>query len=236
MRLSLWSDGLVHKSLDAHQMAYLTVAYDWILFQHRFYERFCNGEEIFYFCFDFLKYICGDEFSLLRQSSSLGESESNGSHKSEMNLNGKIFDTEFEDGPVKLVAHEQTGSFEHLCDMKDANGSSQIGNETMNNQKLFPSSVDESYPRAHSADDTCNGSNGIESAILPIEQTLNNVSLSEHISKTVLTRKAKLMEVRKLVIDAYKEAAILANEQQQTNPGFAASFLSHISRTFNLSK
>ena len=32
LRLSLWADGVAHKSLSAVEMVYLTLAYDWYLF------------------------------------------------------------------------------------------------------------------------------------------------------------------------------------------------------------
>lgn len=64
LRLSLWADGVIHQSLDAVQMLYLTVAYDWMLFGHHLSNRLGKGEEIMYFCFYFLKYLTSDEFSI----------------------------------------------------------------------------------------------------------------------------------------------------------------------------
>ena len=32
LRLSLWADGAIHKSLSAVEIVYLTLAYDWYLF------------------------------------------------------------------------------------------------------------------------------------------------------------------------------------------------------------
>ncbi|KAG0277262.1 Myotubularin- protein 14 [Linnemannia exigua] len=57
LRISLWADGEAHESLTAAEILYLTMGYDWFLFNQR-------GEDIFYFCFYFLKFIYGDEFSL----------------------------------------------------------------------------------------------------------------------------------------------------------------------------
>lgn len=65
VRLSLWADGLAHQSLSAEEMVYFTIAYDWFLYSHQFTSRIEKGEEIFYFCFDFLKYIESDEFSVI---------------------------------------------------------------------------------------------------------------------------------------------------------------------------
>lgn len=65
MRLSLWADGQIHQSLNAIQILYLTIAYDWFLFGHNLPDRLCKGEEIFFFCFYVLKHIMDDEFSTL---------------------------------------------------------------------------------------------------------------------------------------------------------------------------
>ncbi|XP_073500896.1 phosphatidylinositol-3,5-bisphosphate 3-phosphatase MTMR14 isoform X4 [Phyllobates terribilis] len=65
LRLSLWADGMVHSSLGPAEILYLTVAYDWFLFGHMLVDRLSKGEEIFFFCFNFLKHITSDEFSSL---------------------------------------------------------------------------------------------------------------------------------------------------------------------------
>ncbi|KAG9483525.1 hypothetical protein GDO78_009441 [Eleutherodactylus coqui] len=63
LRLSLWADGMVHSSLEPAEILYLTIAYDWYLFGHMLVDRLSKGEEIFFFCFNFLKHITSDEFS-----------------------------------------------------------------------------------------------------------------------------------------------------------------------------
>ncbi|XP_075039593.1 phosphatidylinositol-3,5-bisphosphate 3-phosphatase MTMR14 isoform X2 [Mixophyes fleayi] len=63
LRLSLWADGMVHSTLEPAEILYLTVAYDWFLFGHMLADRLSKGEEIFFFCFNFLKHITSDEFS-----------------------------------------------------------------------------------------------------------------------------------------------------------------------------
>lgn len=63
LRMSLWADGRAHASLSAVEMAYLTLAYDWYLFGHDLPSRLKAGEEILFFCFEFLKFISSDEFS-----------------------------------------------------------------------------------------------------------------------------------------------------------------------------
>lgn len=44
-------------------MLYFTIAYDWLLFGHNLRDRKNKGEDIFYFCFHFLKFVMGDEYS-----------------------------------------------------------------------------------------------------------------------------------------------------------------------------
>lgn len=71
LRISLWADGVIHTSLNAHQILYYTIAYDWMLFGHDLEDRLSKGEEIFFFCFYFLKHIHDEEFSIhLRHSRS----------------------------------------------------------------------------------------------------------------------------------------------------------------------
>ncbi|XP_018322608.1 myotubularin-related protein 14 isoform X2 [Agrilus planipennis] len=64
LRISLWADGVAHQSLDVHQIVYLTIAYDWMLFGHNLADRISKGEEIFLFCFYMLKHLSDDEFSI----------------------------------------------------------------------------------------------------------------------------------------------------------------------------
>uniref|UniRef100_A0A8C2UHZ5 Myotubularin related protein 14 n=2 Tax=Chinchilla lanigera TaxID=34839 RepID=A0A8C2UHZ5_CHILA len=66
LRLSLWADGLIHTSLKPAEILYLTVAYDWFLFGHMLVDRLSKGEEIFFFCFNFLKHITSEDFSVLK--------------------------------------------------------------------------------------------------------------------------------------------------------------------------
>ncbi|KAF9974063.1 Myotubularin- protein 14 [Actinomortierella ambigua] len=64
LRISLWADGEIHSSLSAAELLYLTIGYDWFLFNHLLADRSSKGEDIFYFCFYFLKFIYMDDFSL----------------------------------------------------------------------------------------------------------------------------------------------------------------------------
>eukprot|EP00730_Choanoeca_flexa_P019432 TRINITY_DN9492_c0_g1_i1.p1 TRINITY_DN9492_c0_g1~~TRINITY_DN9492_c0_g1_i1.p1 ORF type:complete len:660 (+),score=136.98 TRINITY_DN9492_c0_g1_i1:202-2181(+) len=70
LRLSLWADGVIHQSLNAEQILYLTVGYDWLLFGHMLPTRLNKGEEIFLFCFDFLQYITEDDYAFRTSTSS----------------------------------------------------------------------------------------------------------------------------------------------------------------------
>ncbi|XP_076870264.1 phosphatidylinositol-3,5-bisphosphate 3-phosphatase MTMR14 isoform X2 [Brachyhypopomus gauderio] len=67
LRLSLWADGAVHASLEPSEILYLTIAYDWFLFGHMLPDRLSKGEEIFFFCFNFLKHIVSEKFSVVRK-------------------------------------------------------------------------------------------------------------------------------------------------------------------------
>lgn len=78
LRLSLWADGLIHPSLGPVEILYLTVAYDWLLFGHDLKDRLAKGEEIFFFCFDFLKYITADEFAVGKRRHPSSDSSSGG--------------------------------------------------------------------------------------------------------------------------------------------------------------
>eukprot|EP00127_Corallochytrium_limacisporum_P006667 Clim_evm46s232 gene=Clim_evmTU46s232 len=51
LRMLLWAEGKVHKSLTAIELLYLTLAYDWFLFGHLFKDRRSRGEDILKFCF-----------------------------------------------------------------------------------------------------------------------------------------------------------------------------------------
>lgn len=77
IRLSLWADGLIHTSLNANEILYLTLAYDWLLFHHYLKDRSARGEDILYFCFTFLQHITSDEYSISTIDKSLCSAISN---------------------------------------------------------------------------------------------------------------------------------------------------------------
>ncbi|CAL9704398.1 unnamed protein product [Knipowitschia caucasica] len=67
LRVSLWADGIVHANLEPAEILYLTIAYDWFLFGHMLPDRLSKGEEIFFFCFNFLKHIVSERFSAVKR-------------------------------------------------------------------------------------------------------------------------------------------------------------------------
>uniref|UniRef100_A0A3Q2Z4J4 Myotubularin related protein 14 n=1 Tax=Hippocampus comes TaxID=109280 RepID=A0A3Q2Z4J4_HIPCM len=68
LRLSLWADGAVHSSLEAAEILYLTIAYDWFLFGPNLYLfKFLFCFIIFFFCFNFLKHIVSEKFSAVKK-------------------------------------------------------------------------------------------------------------------------------------------------------------------------
>ncbi|XP_072027148.1 phosphatidylinositol-3,5-bisphosphate 3-phosphatase MTMR14-like isoform X2 [Amphiura filiformis] len=68
LRLTLWADGKAHTNLSASEILFLTVSYDWLLFGHNLSDRLGKGEDIFFFCFNFLKHITSEEFSVVKRS------------------------------------------------------------------------------------------------------------------------------------------------------------------------
>jgi len=64
LRILLWAEGLVHKSLDTDQILFLVVAYDWLLFGHQLLSRLKEGSQILYFSFWVLQYLLDEEISL----------------------------------------------------------------------------------------------------------------------------------------------------------------------------
>lgn len=66
IRMSLWADGVIHQSLNATQMLYFTIAYDWYMFGHNLPDRLAKGEDIFFFCFSMLKNIVNREFCTIQ--------------------------------------------------------------------------------------------------------------------------------------------------------------------------
>lgn len=70
LRLSLWADGVIHKSLSPLEILYLTLGYDWYLFGHDLPTRLHDDQEIMHFCFKVLQDISSDEFSIASNPSS----------------------------------------------------------------------------------------------------------------------------------------------------------------------
>lgn len=99
LRLSLWADGAVHQSLNATQILYFTIAYDWMLFGHNLMDRLTKGEEIFFFCFYFLKHLVGDEYSVAPRSKTKQNTGGSSAatvlrNDSDLHLDGMLFDAD----------------------------------------------------------------------------------------------------------------------------------------------
>ncbi|MGH0180882.1 UNVERIFIED_CONTAM: hypothetical protein FKN15_005542, partial [Acipenser sinensis] len=74
-----YQDGVIHATLEPAEILYLTIAYDWFLFGHMLPDRLSKGEEIFFFCFNFLKHITSEKFSAVKKQRSTGEYARSGS-------------------------------------------------------------------------------------------------------------------------------------------------------------
>uniref|UniRef100_A0A6B2EDA4 Putative phosphatidylinositol 3-phosphate 3-phosphatase myotubularin mtm1 n=1 Tax=Phlebotomus kandelakii TaxID=1109342 RepID=A0A6B2EDA4_9DIPT len=122
MRLSLWADGLIHQSLSPLQMLYFTIAYDWYLFGHKLPDRLNKGEDIFFFCFYFLKYIAHSDFSLLGEKTK-GKTSSGGS------VNATCFDSDVRlDNMLETESRGSTFSLNSISSCKSNNEESLNGN------------------------------------------------------------------------------------------------------------
>ncbi|CAD7076801.1 unnamed protein product [Hermetia illucens] len=94
VRLSLWADGLIHKSLTAAEITYFTVAYDWYLFGHQLPDRRAKLEEILFFCFDFLKYIETDDYQVVNTTRVRTKTSSSTSSMVIIDADTDVFDDE----------------------------------------------------------------------------------------------------------------------------------------------
>ncbi|XP_064632784.1 myotubularin-related protein 14-like isoform X2 [Lineus longissimus] len=115
LRLSLWADGAIHTSLSAMEILYLTLAYDWYLFGHNLPDRLNKGEDIFLFCFTFLKHLTSEEFSVKPK-----RIRSTSRTDSECNFDGVLLDS---DNPTACSNYRgsnasinSTGSLGSSCD------------------------------------------------------------------------------------------------------------------------
>ena len=94
LRLSLWADGVIHASLTPTEILYLTLAYDWYLFGHNLPDRVHKGEEILFFCFNFLTYITSDDFSAVKKREQKHVSRDVSRNNSECNIEGVLLDND----------------------------------------------------------------------------------------------------------------------------------------------
>lgn len=128
LRLSLWADGLIHPSLGPLEILYLTIAYDWLLFGHDLKDRLAKGEEIFFFCFDFLKYITTEEFSVDKRRNQSTASTSDGSGGGCTSTGGSTGGSSTNSSAT--INNNNTGSTSGLLLLLDGDGLSPAGSST----------------------------------------------------------------------------------------------------------
>ncbi|XP_052780309.1 myotubularin-related protein 14-like isoform X2 [Mya arenaria] len=130
LRLSLWADGLIHKSLSATEILYLTLAYDWYLFGHSLSDRLMRGEEIMLFCFYFLPHISSEEFSAKHQTSSKPRKCSVTSETSTNSVSKPAENRFSKDLKKHLTPVSSSGSLRGLDERRRRNSSTSSGGST----------------------------------------------------------------------------------------------------------
>ncbi|KAL1466800.1 hypothetical protein MTO96_006041 [Rhipicephalus appendiculatus] len=181
LRLSLWADNMIHQSLSALEMAYLTTAYDWFLFSHNLPDRVQKFEEIFYFCFNMLKYISAEEFSTLNLKS-IGDTSSESAGTSTASGNEKACEEDppgFDVVSVESISLLLVPSEPQTGKLSDIHESWQVIKETGSTDSSLSSDAD--------CDPNTSRSNGTPSS--------KELSLK--------LRRERLEEVRLLVTKAY---------------------------------
>lgn len=103
---------MIHTSLNAHQLLYFTIAYDWMLFGHHLQDRLAKGEEIFYFCFYVLKHILGEEYSVHKRHNGMKHPVLR--NDSDSQLDNVMFDTD-SIGPMPLTSVSSNLSLNSVC-------------------------------------------------------------------------------------------------------------------------
>lgn len=139
----MWADGVVHQSLDAHQILYFTIAYDWMLFGHNLEDRLSKGEEIFFFCFYFLKHIVDDEYSVLSQRCSRTKHPVL-RNDSDSQLDNVMFDSE---SVVTLSSVSSNLSLNSWCSSVSQNSRDSQDN---NPPAVFPGASNDNHEESHS--------------------------------------------------------------------------------------
>ncbi|XP_057323639.1 myotubularin-related protein 14 [Microplitis mediator] len=142
LRISLWADGAIHTSLSASQILYFTIAYDWLLFGHDLQDRLSKGEEIFFFCFFFLKHIQDEEFSITHRHARARHSVH--CHDSDPQLDNVMFETE---SVVTLSSVSSNMSLNSWCSSFSQNSRDSQEN---NPPTVFPCSSMDTQDDSHS--------------------------------------------------------------------------------------
>ena len=180
VRLSLWADGLIHQSLDAEEMVYLTLAYDWLLFSHQFTDRIYNEEEILHFCFHFLTHMSSEEYSLLPdvENHSTKILYCNKKYESAVfdNANGSSLER-------KLAEAMHEDSTENRLDLSDESVNGKHHSESPfnkpSNTTVFSSEDGKHHRLVNSSTDCQNGSFGTLKGGTDAEQPNSDHSFSE---------------------------------------------------------
>ncbi|XP_027196703.2 egg-derived tyrosine phosphatase [Dermatophagoides pteronyssinus] len=137
LRLTLWADGKIHRSLTAVEICYLTVAYDWLLFGHNLNDRLNKGEEIMFFCFQFLKFITDDEFcidNIQQQQQQQSEQVTNEQdEKIERKISTDSF-TLYEDFVIENIPINNNNNVNANCNNTSANNSIGSSSSLLNQQ------------------------------------------------------------------------------------------------------
>ncbi|XP_031629993.1 myotubularin-related protein 14 isoform X2 [Contarinia nasturtii] len=158
LRLSLWADGVIHQSLNALQILFLTLAYDWFLFGHDLPDRLTKGEDIFMFCFYALKYIQEEDFSVISHR-----------HRTKHNSSGSCGNAT---APQENESNQETFQFDLDSRSSSISGGSQ---QDIYQQKQFNNDLHENT-NGNIANLSINQDSNSSIEILPESTTVNNYS------------------------------------------------------------
>jgi len=202
IRMSLWADGAIHQNLTATEMLYLTVNYDWFLFHHYLKDRCSRGEDIFYFCFYFLSFITGNEFSIDTIIKNAEHQVQIASHKISILPSDDTEDSQ-ECGSFGSCGRSWEMTSEYMnqygkslnsnpCIFLDDNSLHQNSSECSLTENIEPSddalfSFDDGEEEFHVLSSSCDG--------------LPECDPSKEIERT--PRERKLLEIRQIMMEAY---------------------------------
>lgn len=132
LRISLWADGVIHETLNSYQLLYYTIAYDWMLFGHNLEDRLNKGEEIFFFCFYFLKHIHDEKFSVHTPRPNYELKSRKKSDNTMPNASGELFDI-----MIPNISPSGSDCYPPAVFHNDASESSSSQDDSENNGYVF---------------------------------------------------------------------------------------------------